>query len=267
MAGGLGEPSRRLLPGGAEAWQGGILRFKVRVDPDRQNYFTIRLWGGDVSHNQMTLHVEGKQVGYRHLGDIEALDTGTDAPCYPGRFYYRTCPLPVQLTCGKASIGCEIRATGPISAYSNKFEHYQKPITQPTRGLFRAYTHTDGCFNPPAGEKQGADQAAAPVRQAPGPEVIDQAKRRVNGLVDGLLRDPRRPCNQMQTLFLAQAWHTKWTRAAGNPATIAKVRLSLDALYRAYVGNPRLAEAEPSTYNPDWFGLGPAGQTLALLEG
>ncbi len=265
QAGGLGEPSRRLLPGGPEPWQGGILRFKARVDPDRQNYFTLRLWGGDTNGNQMTLHVEGKQVGYRHLGDIEVLDTGTDAPCYPGRFYYRTCPLPLQLTRGKAAIDCEIRATGRISAYANTFERYQAPMAEPTRGLYRAYTHTDGYFSPPADEKQGVDPVNAPVRQAPGPEVIDEVKARVDRLVDDLLRDPRRPCNQMQALFLAKAWHTKWTRAAGNPAAIAKVRLSLDALYRGYVANPRLAEAEPSTYNPDWFGLGPAGQAIALL--
>lgn len=265
-AGGLGESSRRLLPGGAEPWQGGILRFAMRVDPARQNYFTIRLWGGDVSKNQLTLHVEGKQVGYRHLGDIEALDTGTDAPCYPGRFYYRTCPLPLHLTRGKTAVACEIRASGPISSYSNTFDRYQKPITSPTRGLYRVYTHSDGCFTPPADEKQGVFPANAPVRPAPGPEVIGAVKERVNRQIDGLLREPDRPCNQMQMLFLAKAWHTKWTRAAGNPATVAKIRASLDALYRAYAANPKLAEAEPSTYNPDWFGVGPAGQVIILLE-
>ena len=30
--------------------------------------------------------------------------------------------------------------------------------------------------------------------------------------------------------------------------------------------NPKIAEAEPSTYNPDWFGLGPSGQVLDLLR-
>ena len=75
--GGLGEPTRRLLPGGSEPWRGGTLQFKAKVDPARQNYLTLRLWGEDVNQNQMTLHLEGKQIGYRHLGDIEALDIGT----------------------------------------------------------------------------------------------------------------------------------------------------------------------------------------------
>ncbi|MEY3896028.1 MAG: hypothetical protein RLZZ214_1548 [Verrucomicrobiota bacterium] len=265
-SGGLGESSRRLLPGSDPAWQGGILKFVVRVDPARQNYFTLRLWGEDVNHNPMTLHVEGKQVGYRHLGDIEALEIGADAPSYPGRFLYRTCPLPLDLTKGRERIHCEIRATGPISGYGTSFAQYQKSMLAPTRGLYRAYTHTDGCFTPPADEKQGVYPENAPVRTGPGIEVLEAAKSRVNREIDGLLKDSRRPCNQMQTLFLAKAYQTKWTNAAGRPATIAKIQTSLDALYRAYLKNPKLAEAEPSTYNPDWFGLGPAGGVLALLE-
>jgi hypothetical protein len=265
--GGLGEPSRRLLPGGSDPWRGGTLRFRAKVDPARQNYFTLRLWGEDVNQNQITLHLEGKQIGYRHLGDIEALDIGTDAPAYPGRFSYRTCPLPLALTQGKESVDCEIRATGPIWGYGRNFEEYQRAMKEPTRGLYRAYTHTDGFFLPPAGEKQGTFPQDAPLRSSPGPEVMDAVKDRVNDEIGRILRHPERPADlQMQALFLAQAWHTKWTAAAGKPETIVKVLATLDSLYRGYVADPKLAEAEPSTYNPDWFGLGPAGQTIQLLE-
>jgi hypothetical protein len=265
-SGGLGESSRRLLPGGVPAWQGGVLKFNVRVDPEKQNYFTLRLWGGDVNHNQMTLHVEGKQVGYRHLGDIEALELGADEPSYPGRFVYRTTPMPIDLTKGRDRVTCEIRATGPIWGYGQSFDLYQKPMVEPTRGLYRSYTHTDGCFTPPADEKQGAYPEDSPVRTAPGPEVLETLKSRVNGQIDVLLKNPKQPCNQMQTLFLAKAYHTLWTSAAGKPETVEKILISLDSIYRAYVANPKIAEAEPSTYNPDWFGLGPSGQVIDLLQ-
>ncbi|QJE94924.1 hypothetical protein [Luteolibacter luteus] len=264
--GGLGETSRQLLAGGEQPWLGGVMKFSIRVNPEQQNYFTVRLWGDDVNHNQLTFHVEGKQVGYRHLGDIEALDIGTDAPAYPGRFYYRTCPLPLGLTKGKDHIACEIRATGPIWGYGKNFEEYQKAMTRPTRGLYRAYTHTEGCFIPPGDEKQGVNPGNAPVRQSPGPEVIEQAKERVNDEIERTIREPKKPCNQMQTLFLAKARHTPWTIAADKPQTIEKIVTSLDSLYRGYVADPRLAQAEPSTYNPDWFGLGPAGQVIDLLK-
>jgi len=265
IPGGLGESARTLLPEGG-SWKGGVMKFLIKVDPEKQNYFTIRLWGEDVNHNQMTLHVEGKQVGYRHLGDIEALEIGADAPAYPGRFIYRTCPLPVDLTKGKDHVSCEIRATGPIWGYGTSFEQYQKPMTEPSRGLYRAYSHTDGYFTPPADEKQGVYPENAPIRSGPGPEVLDVVKSRVNGLIDGLIKDPTRPCNQMQMLFLAKAWQTKWTHAAGKSETTAKILTSLDAIYRAYVANPKLAEAEPSTYNPEWFGLGPSGAVIDLLK-
>jgi hypothetical protein len=265
-AGGLGEPSRRLLPGGDPAWQGGRVKFALQVDPAGQNYFTLRLWGGDVSRNQLMLHVDGKQVGYRHLGDHEALDVGTDAPPYPGRFSYRTCPIPRSLTTGKETITCEIRASGPIWGYGRHFDDYQKPMTAPTRGLYRAYTHTDPCLDPPAGEKQGVDPAAPPVRGTPGPEVMKAVEARVDGEIERLLRMPDQAASQMQALFLAKAWHTPWTRAAGDERVIRKVLATLDALYRGYVANPDLARAEPSTWNPDWFGLGPSGQIIGLLK-
>jgi hypothetical protein len=96
---------------------------------------------------------------------------------------------------------------------------------------------------------------------------MDVLKARVNGQIDGLLRKPDEPCSQMHTLFLAQAYHTKWTTAAGNDQVARKVLASLDSLYRNYVANPKIAEAEPSTWNPDWFGTGPSGWILVLLEG
>lgn len=263
--GGLGEKARRLLPGGALAWQGGVLTFSLKVDPEKQNYFTIRLWGDEVNHNQLTLHLDGRQIGYRHLGDIEALDIGADAPAYPGRFIYRTNPLPIELTKGRQEVSLEIRSTGPISAYAGDFDDYQKPMTEPTRGIYRVYSHTDGCFNPPADEKQGSSPEKPGPRPSPGPEVMEGVKLRVNNQIDSLLKDPKRPANQMQMLFLSKAWFEPWTHAAGAPATITKIQSSLDELYRAYVKNPKLAEAEPSTPNPDWFGLGPSGQVLDLL--
>jgi len=263
---GLGDKARRLLPGGALPWQGGSLKFSLKVDPEHQNHFTIRLWGGDVTHYQLMLHLDGKQIGYRHLGDIEALDIGADAPAYPGRFIYRTCPLPLDLTKGKREVMLEIHATGPISAYTNKFDDYQKPMSEPTRGLYRVYTHVDGCFTPPSGERQGSSPEKPQPRPSPGPEVMEALKSRINGQIDGLLKEPQRPANQMQALFLAKAYHETWTHAAGKPETIAKVQASLDALYRGFVKDPKLAEAEPSTYNPDWFGLGPSGWMIDLLS-
>jgi len=264
--GGLDVPARRLLPRGVPAWQGGTLKFVIRVDEVGQNYFTLKLWGGDVSQNQMTLHLDGKQVGYRHLGDIEALDIGTDAPACPGRFHYRTCPLPLGLTQGKHEVECEIRTSGPLWAYGSSFEQYQKTMTEASRGIYQVCTHTDGFFMPSADEKQGRFEENLRVRNDLGPEVIDAAMARVNGEIDSLLKDVSRPCTQMHALFLARAFHVKWTHAAGNPKVVSKVLSTLDALYQHYEKDHTIAQAEGSTYNPDWFGLGPCGHMIDLLR-
>ena len=52
------------------------MQFTVKVDPDKINYVTIKLWGSDVTQNQLMLFSDGAQIGYRYLGDIDALDTG-----------------------------------------------------------------------------------------------------------------------------------------------------------------------------------------------
>lgn len=46
VIGGLDEPARRLLPLSPASWDGGTMTFTMKVDPDRQNYVTARLWGG-----------------------------------------------------------------------------------------------------------------------------------------------------------------------------------------------------------------------------
>src|SRR5207244_849646 len=134
------------------------------------------------------------------------------------------------------------------------------------RGIYRVYTHTDGFFVPPADEKQGAAPPAdPPLRTSPGPEVLDQIKERVNREIDARLSTTS-PSSQMQLQLLAKAYDIQWTRAYQNPQAIEQIVNGLDALFGAYQKNPKLAQAEPSTWNPDWFGLGVCGQVIALRQ-
>ena len=267
IAGGLGLSARRLLPVKPASFEGGTLAFTMKVDPEKPNYVTVRLWGSDVSQNRLVLFCEGKQIGYHHLGDVDILDFGTDsdAPGYNGRFFYTTSPLPVGLTQGRSELHFEIRCLGRIWGYGGSFEDYQRNMETPTRGIYRFYTHTDGYFQPPADDKQGTAPSNPPVRKSPGPEVLDRLKERVNGEIKNILNH-NGPINQMQMQFLAKAYHVKWCAAYENPQVVAQVVKGLDALYLAYGENPKLAQAEPSTYNPDWFGLGPAGDAVRLLK-
>ena len=266
MAGGLGEPARRLLPLAPVSWQGGSVAFTLKVDPAKQNYATVRLWGSDATTDCLILFCEGKQIGYRHLGDIDILDIGGGEPGYNGRFFYTTTPLPVEMTRGKTELHFEIRSSGSMWPYGNTFESFQRRMTEPTRGLYRLSTHTDGFFVPPSDEKQGAVPVNPPVRTSPGPEVLDQLKARVDGEVKRLLASAP-PLNQMQNQFLARAWHVKWTSAYHSAPALGQILKTLDATFAAYRKNPRLASSDPATPNADWFGLGPSGDVLRLLAG
>lgn len=103
--GGLNETARRMLPGEAPKWCGGLMRFRMKVDTEKQNYFTVRCWGSESDNTIVMLFIEGKQVGYRHLGDYDLLHRGNgEKPCF-GRFYYYTVPLPLKYTQGKKRSG------------------------------------------------------------------------------------------------------------------------------------------------------------------
>lgn len=265
ITGGLGERARRLAAGGPVPWDGGRVSFRLKVDPAKSNYFTVRLWGSEVNANRLILFCEGKQIGYRHLGDVEPLDLGTNEPFYAGRFYYSTCPLPLVMTKGKHELQFDIRTTGPVWGYGGPFDKYQKPMEGPSRGIYRVYTHTDGFLAPSGDERQGVAPATEPpVRQSPGPEVLDDVKRRVDANVEKILKD-RNPPQQMAMQFLARAYFVRWTKAYQNPRVIARVIEGLDAVYAKFRANREFAWNDPSTPNPDWFGLGPSGQAIALL--
>ena len=277
--GALGESARLLLPINypqwqarqrtpariIRSWQGGTMQFTVKVDPDKINYVTIKLWGSDVTQNQLMLFSDGAQIGYRYLGDIDALDTGGEnGAAFVGRFLYNTTPLPLELTRGRTNLNLEVRASGEIWPYGNAFDTFQRLMTEPSRGIYKIYIHTNGYFVPPPEDKQGVAPTNVTIRQKPGPEVLDQLKDRVNGALKKLVASAS-PIDQMEMQFVARAYRVKWTVAYHNAVAIRQLLRSLDATFLAYRKNPHLAEADPATYNPAWFGLGPSGDVLRLL--
>ena len=261
--GALGEAGRRLLPLAAHGWEGGKASFKMKVDPERQNYFTARFSGDEVNENYLILFCEGKQLGYRHLGDIDVLALPDEAPRYNGRFYYVTTPLPLTMTQGRKEVSLEIRAIGKIWGYGQTFAEYQNPMIHPSRVIYRLYTHTDGAFTPSTDEKQGQTPEAT-KRTVPGAEVITQVKEKVNETLDGLLKATK-PLNQMQVQFLAKAYFVSWTHAFQSPKAVAQVVDGVDELYKRWKRNPKELWQDKATWNPGWFGVGPGADAVRRL--
>ena len=265
IAGGLEQPARRLLPREPADWQGGKVAFAMKVDPALPNYFTAKFWGSDRTRQRLVLFCEGKQIGYRHLGDIDMLDIGGGEAACAGRFFYTTTPLPLEMTKGKTALQMEIRVNGPIWGYGTKWEDYQKPMKEPTRGIYAAYTHTDGFFTPPAAERQGETPANPPLRKTPGEEMLAKVKERMTREVNGVLNG-KKPAGQEPIRLLALAWHVGWSPAFQSPDAVKQLIRSGDEIFRNYRKDPKAATNDPRTPNPDWFGLGLFGEAVHLLR-
>lgn len=260
--GGLDETARRLLPGNPETWQGGTMSFKMNVDPEKQNYFTVRCFGSEADKNLTMLFIDGFQIGYRHLGDIDYLTLGNGNAPFLERFYYVTLPLPLKYTKGKKEVTLEIRSYGPMWPYGETFEQYQKDMTEPTVGFYKAYTHIQPCFVPDKKEKQGK-LPAYKVRTNPGVEVLSELKERVNRDVSQLLE--KEVLSQLEMWTLAEASTVKWTVAYQNEKVVPLIVASVDSFYKRYQQQPNLVYQDPAVYNYEWLIVGPMCRAIRML--
>ena len=246
--GGMGETARRMLPGTNPDWQGGILRFKMKVDPEKQNYFTVRCWGSESDNTMVMLFIERKQLGYRHLGDYDLLHRGNGRTPCQGRFYYYTVPLPLSYTQGKKDVNLEMRSYGNTWDYGDTFEKYQKKMEGPTIGFYKAYMDVQPCFLPDKNEKQGRYEVSqAPVRPVPGIEVLNQLKETVSTRINQLLAKDA-PLGQQEVWLLADAYSVKWTPAYQNPKVVDAVIRNIDHFYTKYLEKPSIISSDPSVY-------------------
>lgn len=249
IKGGLNESARLFLPVEGERVEGGNITFKMKVDSEKQNYFTARFWGSDSGNsNILILFCEGKQIGYRHLGDYDMLDIANDEAPFPGRFTYTTLPLPLQMTQGKKEIELSIRSTGRIARYGNTFDQYQKVMTEPAKALYKGYTHTEKCFIPARREKQGVMPSPV-VRIAPGIEVMEQVKVHVNRELKKFMAKDR--LDQEELWVLSYAYNEPWTIVYHDRKVAEKTIETTDRYYVRYSQDPK------SVYNDSWLTVGP----------
>lgn len=257
IEGALGLPARRVLARSAEHWRGGRMTFRMKVDPKKLNYVTAKFWGSDYSEdpNRLFLFVEGKQIGQRHLGEIDPLDIRETKPRFAKRFYYKTLPLPLNLTKGKETIECGIELHGRIWGYGSTFELYQRVVENPSRGIYRCYSHTNPCFVPSSDEVQG-EKPEAKTRSDPGEEVIAEAKDRVNRAIKKNMSS-KKPIGVSAIRFLSNACFEKWTDAYHNKEVLEKIVQGIDHRYLAFKEDPSILEP--------WEGAGTSAEAIRIL--
>ncbi|MEI6892222.1 MAG: hypothetical protein V5783_08635 [Pontiella sp.] len=264
--GGFGVQARRFLPKEELDWQGGQVTFEMKVDPELQNYGTVKMWGGyfaEKNAGRLSLYIDGKQVGQRHLGEIDMLDVAKDEPRFPGRFFYKTVPLPLAMTQGKESVQLTIEAQGPIWAYGNTIEKFQKMMVISSRGVYRAYIHTDPFFEPTADEVQGDSVVHLPTRPGDDRGVISIVERRVNDVLVKLMKGEDH-MGQQEISIMARAYHEPWTKVYQSKEALEKIARAIDCQYRVYKGE--LESNDRSSWNKTWRGFGRTANAVRLLK-
>jgi hypothetical protein len=268
-SGALGEPVRRLLPKNPISKYGGDLTFTMAIDPVQRNYVTLKLWGEDdtdilIGRLYLYVVVDGTeyQVGYRHEGDYTALNVAAGRPSLPGRFFYATTLLPLNMTRGKSTITLKLVSTGRNYPYGKDYYASQRDMTMKSRGLYRLYTHTQPLLIP-VGEPQGATPGTT-VCPTPGEEVLapggpfrtDLNKRLQNRI--GATASVR-GFAPADVEYLARSYSVPDLLGYHNPAVVEKVISLLDLYAVDFVARPGEAGGE-------WGGkYGHLGYAISLL--
>jgi len=257
-------PGRRLLPPATSHWLGGKFSVEVAVDPTKQNYVTVQFDGAEASEGRVLMLVDGKQVGYRHLGDIPVLRGEVEAPPCPGKPLFITTPLPLASTQGHRSVRLEFRATGTIWGYGRNFEEYQKPMTHPSAAMLALLIHLEPDFIPEISTPVVKPSAASPQADA---QVMADIRQHIIGHTQRLIGKggADSPHGQIALLLLARATKVAWSPAYHNPKAIDRIVRSLDDYATKFAANPDIEHADADTYNPGWFGFGMAAEALRLV--
>ncbi len=255
---------RRLLPPTASGWLGGKFSVEVAVDPVKPNYATVMFDGSEASEGRLLMLVDGKQVGYRHLGDIPVLRGEVEAAPCPGKPLFITTPLPLASTQGRRSVRLEFRGTGSIWGYGRNFEEYQKPMTRPSATLLALVMHTEPDEIPAAPAARGT----APLASADADAVVIAEIRK--HLIEGSHRlvgkgGADSPHGQPALLLLARESRIAWLPAYRNGKALDRIARSLDDYAVKYAAKPDIEHVDGDTYNPGWFGFGLAAEALRLV--
>ncbi len=265
----FGRTSRQILPPEPENWTTDGVFFTLKIRPDGINYLTFCFPGNSDSTSVLILYAGGKQIGYRHLGDYDILYHGGSSASGERPCYITTC-LPESLTNGKTSLELELRMTGPIWGYGERFEQFQKTIGTPSPRIFEAATHTEPTCDEMFLENTqnvAPDVGTLPVRTSPGTEILEQIQTRTwQELAKLLERSRTRPLTQQEAELLAKGWSMPGSPVFHDPGALPAVIAAADEYCRCQRETESLAWSDPRQYNSDWFGTGPLAEAIFRMD-
>ncbi|MEF8788233.1 MAG: HEAT repeat domain-containing protein, partial [Planctomycetota bacterium] len=136
----LGQAGRRFKPGRDE--DKGWVAFDADVSPSKQNYVTVRVWGSEKTVGPVRLFAAHSN---EQIGDIWG-GFGVRPQPFPGRWIYRTYPIPAEVTEGQEELRLRLQSSGKSWA------------------VYNVYVHEGPFFEVPEGERQGEPLVLGPTR-------------------------------------------------------------------------------------------------------
>lgn len=259
----------RILPPKEENWTTDGIFFTLKVDPGSVNYLTFQFCGTEKTANLLILYADGKQLGYRHLGDYDILHHGGH-PAGGERPYFVTTCLPESLTRGKTELELELRMTGRIWGYGENFTQFQKVIDGPSLPIFEVWTHKKPfpeLIRTENREPLAPQMEKCPIRETPGEELLEKVRERIHRELTKILQESEtRPLSQQKAEFLAKGWSLEGSPVFQNEKVLPAVIAAADAYVLRQRTEEALAWSDPAQYNRDWFGTGPLAEALYRLE-
>lgn len=247
----LGQQGRSCLPfegnpfaGDYPGIYGGEYCFVLRVDGNRQNYLTLRTYGGDGTVASERYRV---QIGNKDLMDYSREAVSFDKQKAPGAFAYNTLILPRKLTDGKDHVVIRIRSVGRYYAYGTqgKFESYQRVMEGEMPPIYAAYTSTNPMFGRLDDEPSGKveDYVSAPSKSSS--VDLDVLKRQIEdgfntamaNEIDGWDFKPAYMNNYFNILeCMGTAYQKGYYGKGKKPSDLAaKIKVAVDSL--VYINN------------------------------
>lgn len=264
ILGALAQPARTLDPSDPVGPWGGTMTFRMKVDPKKTTYISLKVWGEDFAplteEWRLQLFVDGKSAGWLDQGPVDSLDQMSTAPRTAGLFALHTLPLPEKYTTGHTELEVEIRSLGRIWAYGNETSFYAN-MTTPSRPIYAVYTHTTPYFIAASDDVFGVP-AARTTRVDDSEDAIRLVRDRVmNDQMALLHARPSASMDPWAWMTLANGYLWKDGPAYAQPLAVRKVCEAMDAHYLAWKNDPKVLTAS----GQQWLGFGRVGLALDTL--
>lgn len=221
---------------------GGEYHFVLRVDGTKQNYLTLRTYGGDKTPGGERYRV---QIDNKDLQDYSRNAVSFNEQRSPNAFAYNTLIIPRKMTDGKEYVTVRVRGVGRYYAYGTpgNFVTYQRVMTADMPPVYAVYTSTNPMFGVLEDEKQGevaqyetaatrTSESLSSIRQ----KVVDGLNAAIKSEIGGSDFKPAYGNNNFNIVEVMGTAYQKGYYGGSTPDALAsKIRVAIDSM--VYINN------------------------------